>query len=84
MPDDELLFSETPGRILASVRPENEKDFLSAMGGVPIRRIGAVSGSGRLVIRSGGAGIADLVVEELVALYREPLYSALVMSKGER
>jgi phosphoribosylformylglycinamidine synthase len=85
MPDAELLFSETPGRILASVRPECEKAFLSVMSGVALRRSGAVTGSGRLVIRGrGGEGIADLGVDELVGLYREPLYSVLVMSKGER
>jgi phosphoribosylformylglycinamidine synthase len=83
--DEDFLFSETPGRILAGVRPEREAAFLSVMEGVPRRRMGKVSGSGRLVIKgSGGAEIADIGVGELVELYRGPLYAVLVMSKGER
>jgi hypothetical protein len=72
------------GRILASVCPECEGDFLSVMSGVPLRRMGEVSGGRRLVISGSGAGgIADLGVDELVGLYREPLYSLLDMSKGD-
>ena len=85
MLDEELLFSETPGRILVSVRPQNEAAFLLLMEEIPKGKLGMVSDRAKLVIRGGGGKrIAVLGVEDLIEVYREPLYSVLVMRKGER
>jgi phosphoribosylformylglycinamidine synthase len=84
-PEEELLFSETPGRILVSVRPGNEEAFLLLMEEIPKGKLGMVSDRAKLVIRGGGGKrIAVLGVEDLIEVYREPLYSVLVMRKGER
>jgi len=85
MLEEELLFSETPGRILVSVRPGNEEAFLLLMEEIPTGKLGTVSDRAKLVIRGGGGKrIAVLGVEDLIEVYREPLYSVLVMRKGER
>ncbi len=59
--DDIILFSESNGRILLSVSPENEKEFVSVMKGTVYRRIGEVTESGYLKV----TGLKDTSVVNL-------------------
>ncbi len=75
--DDLLLFSESQGRFLVSIRPEARDEFEMVLGGkLAWGRIGEVCDSGRLEIGSanmvGGAAVS-LGVEELRSAWSRPL-----------
>jgi len=63
---DRILYSESQGRILVTVSPEREEDFLAVFQSLPCRRVGRVTENPRLRIRGtdGGpyleAGLAGL------------------------
>ncbi|HSR50609.1 MAG TPA: phosphoribosylformylglycinamidine synthase subunit PurL [Acidobacteriota bacterium] len=61
---DHFLFSETPSRLLVSLRPDKEQAFLDNLGDVPAVRLGTVGGS-RLILRYNKSDCLDLSVEEL-------------------
>ena len=75
--DDLLLFSESQGRFLASVRPEHRDRFEQVIGGsLACGCIGEVTDSGRLEIESAnivGGRAVDLAVESLRDAWRGPL-----------
>jgi phosphoribosylformylglycinamidine synthase len=69
----ELLFSESQGRLLVTLAPEQAADFEAALSGVALARIGTVTDDARLVLRHGGATVAALDVEQLAATYKKTL-----------
>ena len=68
-----LLFSESAGRFVVTVRPQDAGRFESAMAGEPLARIGAVTEGDRLLIRSGERIVVDAGVMELKARWKAPL-----------
>jgi len=78
---EQMLFSESSGRFLVSVSPENEKGFQALMGNLPYARIGEVTKDERLVIRNGDKNIASIEVRSLSEAYRSPLYGVLGMTR---
>ncbi|UCB47491.1 MAG: phosphoribosylformylglycinamidine synthase subunit PurS [Spirochaetota bacterium] len=81
--DEEVLFSESSGRILVSVTPDNEKRFLEATAGVAVSKIGIVRDVGKLVVRSGkGKTVVSISVQELIDRYRNPLYKVMGMKRS--
>jgi phosphoribosylformylglycinamidine synthase len=72
--DDHLLFSETPSRFVATVRPEQRAAFEAALQAHPCACIGTVTGDGRLRMtgRSGKAILAEDIAD-LKAAWQAPL-----------
>ncbi|MCL2025708.1 MAG: AIR synthase-related protein [Leptospirales bacterium] len=68
--DDILLFSESQGRILCSIAPQNKKEFETCLEGTPFANIGEVTDNGKIKIISGGAPLIDLEVSEAAAAYK--------------
>jgi len=64
----ELLFAETPGRILCTVRPEHAQEFEELMGPEPCSCIGEVTRAG-LQIQYEGRTLAELSLEDLSEAY---------------
>ncbi|MFC1544747.1 phosphoribosylformylglycinamidine synthase subunit PurL [Gemmatimonadota bacterium] len=75
--DDLLLFSESQGRFLISVRPEKRGEFEQVLGGkLTFGYIGEVISSGRLEIESANmvSGLCvELEVERLRSVWQAPL-----------
>jgi phosphoribosylformylglycinamidine synthase len=71
MPLHLALFGEGPSRIVVSVPPHAERHFERLMGefAVPWRWIGRVGGD-RLVIRTGGAPVINLSLDESAEAWR--------------
>ncbi len=71
------LFSESQGRVLIAVRPDQVEAALerASAAAVPAREVGEVGGD-RLVIRADGAAV-DAPVAELVEIWRTSLPRAL-------
>jgi phosphoribosylformylglycinamidine synthase len=65
-----LLFSEDGGRLVVSVKPENEKKFEKAMDGTTARKVGRVRGDKRVVIRFGEKTVVNQEASELKARWR--------------
>ena len=71
--DDTLLFSESAGRFIVSVAPENRSAFEALMGDEPMALVGAVTETRELKItgRDGGV-LAELTVDEMKAAWNGP------------
>ena len=67
--DAELLFSETPGRIVCTVAPEHREAFEACLQGEDAVCVGTVAKE-RVTIARGGANVVDAPVTELGAAYR--------------
>jgi phosphoribosylformylglycinamidine synthase len=67
---EERLFSESNGRLLVEVAPENRQAFLELLAGHPAAEIGRVKEDGRLVIRCCRQELVNLTVEELWRYWR--------------
>ena len=81
--DDEILFSESAGRIVVSVDPKKEREFLETCRGVPVSRIGTVKDRGGFVVYGKqGEKLFSLSVEEMTRNYRNPLYEVLGMKRA--
>ncbi|MDO8523706.1 MAG: AIR synthase-related protein, partial [bacterium] len=65
-----VLFSESQGRILVTVRPDAAAKFEKFFKGQAIRRIGAVTKGKTLSIRSGKKKIASLSLAKALSAYR--------------
>jgi phosphoribosylformylglycinamidine (FGAM) synthase-like enzyme len=65
-----LLFGESAGRLLLAARPEREGALEAALAGLPVARIGAFDGSGRLRIGLAGRPIVDDAVEALARAWK--------------
>jgi phosphoribosylformylglycinamidine synthase len=70
LPADVRLFSESLGRLLLEVAPEQAAAFESALAGLPLVALGTVSDSGRLQVTLGGDSLIDLPVDQLVAAWK--------------
>jgi len=76
---EEILFSESTGRLLVSVVRGRENDFLSIMKDLPVQKLGEITEKERFVIKKGAEVFVDLNVNELEKAFRTPLYSILGM-----
>jgi phosphoribosylformylglycinamidine synthase II len=78
--DEELLFSESCGRILVSVRPECAHSFEGIFKGLSFQRVGRTTDEKTLSIHGrGGELLCSVGVQELKNGYREPLFRVLGM-----
>jgi phosphoribosylformylglycinamidine synthase subunit PurSL len=72
--DDFLLFSESAGRFLVTVGPENAGAFEEVMAGTGCARVGRITEQKRLVIRGlSGAVVIDCGFEAMWEAWRRPL-----------
>jgi phosphoribosylformylglycinamidine synthase II len=69
---DELLFSESSGRILVSVSPKNARAFEKSFTGIPFAKIGTVSDKQTIVVTLGSATIMKTTLGDLTKAYRKP------------
>ena len=69
----ELLYSESASRLVVSVKPDMAP-LLDMLGKWQVcRRIGTVSGTGRLTMRSGNSIVLDEDVESLATAFKATL-----------
>ncbi|MCD6304001.1 MAG: phosphoribosylformylglycinamidine synthase, partial [Planctomycetes bacterium] len=66
----ERLFSESAGRFLVEVRPDDYDRFLRIVKDVPVGELGKVTDTKRIVMRSGPAGLIDLPIDRAKAAWR--------------
>jgi len=77
-----LLYSETSGRILVEVAPENEREFLRLLGGCAVSKIGAAADTGLLSVTApGGKTFMEADIAELRQSWKLALGVALEGSK---
>ncbi len=75
---DVLLFSESAGRFVVSIDPQNKDVFEAIFEGLPCASIGEVTGDPQLVINaSDGAALVDIPVAKLKAAWKKP-FGALI------
>lgn len=65
-----LLFSESQGRFVLEVAPEDEAELQDMMVNTPYDFLGTVSSSGALRVQSGSAMVIDLPVSQLESAWR--------------
>ncbi len=71
---DSQLFSESTGRYVVEIAPEQFSAFAKRVSDLPFGQIGKVTDSGRLVIRSrSGKAVIDADVMELKDAWQKPL-----------
>ena len=68
---ESILFSESQGRVLVSIRPDAQKEFEKVMRGVPHARIGQVGNAGHVSIELPRSGF-NIPLSKLTAAYRKP------------
>lgn len=73
MRNDHMLFCESPGRFVVSVRPENCEAFERTLAGCHSAKIGSVSDSGKLEISFGGALQVSCTLDELGAAFKKTI-----------
>lgn len=67
-----MLFSESQGRILVSVAPQNKSKFEALMKGIVFKQIGKVTDSKRIVIKGvKGATVFDESIESIETKYKK-------------
>jgi phosphoribosylformylglycinamidine synthase II/phosphoribosylformylglycinamidine synthase I len=71
-----LLFSESPGRFLVEVSPEQAEAFGSIFEGLPCAAIGLTTDDARFEVEYAGQTVIDLSVEDLDKAWRTPLLDA--------
>ncbi|MCX5861917.1 MAG: AIR synthase-related protein [Deltaproteobacteria bacterium] len=72
--DDVAVFSETPCRLLISVRPELQRQFEECMKGFPIARVGRVISESRLRVKGLlDHNVVDADIWELKRKWQRPL-----------
>ena len=72
--DVALLFSESNTRFLCEVRPGDAAAFEQALSGVPVARIGEVTGGKRLeIVGTEGGVMIDAELDELKRSWQTPL-----------
>jgi len=65
------LFGESAGRFLVEVAPDKYDEFVRTIGDCPFGEIGKVTGSGRVVMTSGGRTVVDIEAAETKAAWQE-------------
>ncbi|MEN6625104.1 MAG: AIR synthase-related protein [Candidatus Sumerlaeia bacterium] len=74
MNETECLFSESAGRFIATVDPENAKEFEAIFNGLPLGRVGVVSEEPYLLVTAhGGQPIVRLDLKEAKAAWKSAL-----------
>ena len=74
--EDYILFSESAGRILVTVKKEKVKDFEKLMSGLPFSLIGEVIAEPVLLIKGlNGNTILKADIRELKQSWQEPFSS---------
>jgi phosphoribosylformylglycinamidine synthase len=71
-----VLYSESNTRFVAEVRPADRDAFLSVFSAAGLTapvRLGAITGTGRVVIKSANENLIDAGVDELRAAWKKPL-----------
>ncbi len=72
--DDELLFSESAGRFVVTVSPDNADRFGAAMAGTAAAEVGRVTAEPVLVLKGpGGRTVVRAAVDELKRAWQAPL-----------
>ncbi|MFO0910055.1 MAG: phosphoribosylformylglycinamidine synthase subunit PurL [Isosphaeraceae bacterium] len=72
--DGVLLFSESPSRFLLEVPAAHLDAFTDRFGGLPLGRLGEVTGSGRLVVRGlDDRPVIDAALVDLKNAWKRPL-----------
>jgi phosphoribosylformylglycinamidine synthase subunit PurSL len=66
----EKLFSESQGRILVSIAPENEQQFTRVFSGIPCTKLGVITKSQSLIVKDGRT-LATLGLSTLGSAYRK-------------
>jgi phosphoribosylformylglycinamidine synthase len=70
--DDFALFSESQGRVVVTIHPEQKKKFESLFSHIPFRNIGIVTDSMRFEICGlGGKKVIDTSLNDLEKMYRK-------------
>jgi phosphoribosylformylglycinamidine synthase len=67
--EDALLFGESPGRFVVSVKEENIKRFEEIFSGCLFAKVGRVRGDHRVIIRRGDKLLVNEQVEDLKVLW---------------
>jgi phosphoribosylformylglycinamidine synthase II len=68
-----LLFSESQTRFLVEVSAKRAKEFEKLTRGLPVGRLGKVTKTGRLVVKSGGKKVLDAAGEKMRGAWKKPL-----------
>ncbi len=71
--DDTLLFSESPSRLLVTIRPEERGRFESLFSGQALACLGEVTEEQRLVVRRAGRMLLDVSNNLLKEAWQAPL-----------
>jgi len=66
------LFSESNGRLLVEVQPANCAAFEQTLAGLPLARVGMVTGGDRLTLTTNTETLISLTVAELVQAWQSP------------
>ncbi|MFP4453663.1 MAG: AIR synthase-related protein, partial [Desulfobacterales bacterium] len=77
MRTDHLLFSETAGRFIASVSPENRAQFEAEIKDCPFACIGEIKEDEIFELQTGGSKIVSLQVPDLKSAWKAP-FGALI------
>jgi phosphoribosylformylglycinamidine synthase len=64
------LFSESPTRFLLEVRADDAGAFERALAGLPLARVGVVTGEPALVVRAAGAELLRVDIGDLRAAWQ--------------
>jgi len=71
--NDSMLFSESAGRLVVTVAPENKKAFEEAVKGNDFSKIGVVKGGSLKISGLDGKPLAELSLDEMNGAYRKTL-----------
>jgi phosphoribosylformylglycinamidine synthase len=67
---EQLLFGETPGRLLVSVGPRSERRFRRMMRGLAAARIGVVAAGEKVRMTRGGAEVGSMTIDDIRAAWK--------------
>jgi hypothetical protein len=83
---DTLLFSETPGRFIVTVAPENQETFNKLFKGIPYACVGHVTEHTDLVIKLQDSVILEADIFDLKSAWKKPFESLYIfwMDSGFR
>ncbi len=81
---DEILFGESPSKIVVSVDEKNQKELekLAEKHGVPFYKIGTVSGK-KFVVKKGRSKIIDMSLSQMSHAWRKAIPSKLNEEENE-
>ncbi len=70
--DDFVLFSESQGRIVLSIAPQNKKEFEKTMSGIPYGLLGIVTADQKVVIKGiKGKKIVNMDMDTVLEAYKQ-------------